>query len=86
MTSCLKFRGGSMRQAGLTDVQYNRDAVGWYQRRSRVPPEVEQAFLKGGLAALPVQATITGIRSPPGGRYVHVLNRKTAGHQFLGAR
>ncbi len=26
-------RGGSMRQAGLTDVQYNRDAVGWYQRQ-----------------------------------------------------
>ncbi|HZZ37607.1 MAG TPA: hypothetical protein VFE06_00660, partial [Acidobacteriaceae bacterium] len=26
-------RGGSMRQAGLTDVQYNRDAVGWYQKR-----------------------------------------------------
>ena len=25
--------GGSMRQAGLTDVQYNRDAVGWYQKR-----------------------------------------------------
>jgi SAM-dependent methyltransferase len=26
-------RGGSMRQAGLTDVQYDRDAVGWYQKR-----------------------------------------------------
>jgi hypothetical protein len=26
-------RGGSMRQAGLTDVQYNRDAVGWYQKQ-----------------------------------------------------
>lgn len=26
-------RGGSMRQAGLTDVQYNRDAVGWYQKK-----------------------------------------------------
>jgi SAM-dependent methyltransferase len=26
-------RGGLMRQAGLTDVQYNRDAVGWYQKR-----------------------------------------------------
>ncbi len=26
-------RGGAMRQAGLTDVQYNRDAVGWYQKR-----------------------------------------------------
>ncbi len=25
--------GGSMRQAGLTDVQYNHDAVGWYQKR-----------------------------------------------------
>ena len=25
--------GGSMRQAGLTDVQYNRDAIGWYQSR-----------------------------------------------------
>jgi hypothetical protein len=25
--------GGSMRQAGLTDVQYNRDSVGWYRRR-----------------------------------------------------
>ena len=25
--------GGSMRQAGITDVQYNRDSVGWYQRR-----------------------------------------------------
>jgi SAM-dependent methyltransferase len=26
-------RGGSMRQAGLTYVQYNRDAVGWYQKQ-----------------------------------------------------
>ena len=26
-------RGGSMRQVGLTDVQYNRDAVGWYQQQ-----------------------------------------------------
>jgi hypothetical protein len=26
-------RGGSMRQAGLTDVQYNRDAVGWYEKQ-----------------------------------------------------
>jgi hypothetical protein len=26
-------RGGSMRLAGLTDVQYNRDAVGWYQKQ-----------------------------------------------------
>jgi hypothetical protein len=25
--------GGSMQQAGLTDVQYNRDAVGWYRKR-----------------------------------------------------
>ena len=25
--------GGSMRQAGLTDVQYNRDSVGWYRKR-----------------------------------------------------
>ncbi len=25
--------GGAMRQTGLTDVQYNRDAVGWYQKR-----------------------------------------------------
>jgi hypothetical protein len=25
--------GGSMRQAGLTDVSYNRDAVGWYRKR-----------------------------------------------------
>jgi hypothetical protein len=25
--------GGSMRQAGLTDVQYNRDAMGWYRRQ-----------------------------------------------------
>jgi len=25
--------GGSMRQAGLTDVQYNHDAVGWYQKQ-----------------------------------------------------
>jgi len=25
--------GGSMRQAGITDVQYNHDAVGWYQKR-----------------------------------------------------
>jgi hypothetical protein len=25
--------GGLMRQAGLTDVQYNRDAVGWYRRQ-----------------------------------------------------
>ncbi len=25
--------GGSMRLAGLTDVQYNRDAVGWYRKR-----------------------------------------------------
>src|SRR5579871_929578 len=25
--------GGSMEQAGITDVQYNRDAVGWYRRR-----------------------------------------------------
>jgi hypothetical protein len=25
--------GGSMRQAGLTDVQYNHDAVGWYRKR-----------------------------------------------------
>ena len=25
--------GGSMRQAGLTEVQYNRDAVGWYRKR-----------------------------------------------------
>jgi hypothetical protein len=25
--------GGSMRQAGLTDVLYNRDSVGWYQKR-----------------------------------------------------
>ncbi|MBZ5677833.1 MAG: hypothetical protein LAP61_26600 [Acidobacteriia bacterium] len=25
--------GGSMRLAGVTDVQYNRDAVGWYQKR-----------------------------------------------------
>ena len=24
--------GGSMRQAGLTDVQYNSDAVGWYRK------------------------------------------------------
>ena len=26
-------RGGSLRQAGLTDVEYNRDAVGWYQKQ-----------------------------------------------------
>jgi hypothetical protein len=25
--------GGSMRQAGLTDVQYNHEAVGWYRKR-----------------------------------------------------
>jgi hypothetical protein len=25
--------GGSMRQAGLTEVQYNHDSVGWYQKR-----------------------------------------------------
>lgn len=25
--------GGSMQQAGLTDVPYNRDAVGWYRKR-----------------------------------------------------
>ena len=25
--------GGSMRQAGLTEVQYNRDAVGWYRKQ-----------------------------------------------------
>ncbi len=25
--------GGSMRQAGLTDVQYDHDSVGWYQKR-----------------------------------------------------
>ena len=25
--------GGSMRQAGLTDVPYNHDAVGWYRKR-----------------------------------------------------
>jgi hypothetical protein len=25
--------GGSMRKAGLTDVQYNHDAVGWYRKR-----------------------------------------------------
>ena len=25
--------GGSMRQAGLTDVQYNRDSVGWYRKQ-----------------------------------------------------
>jgi hypothetical protein len=25
--------GGSMRQAGLTDVQYNHDAVGWYRKQ-----------------------------------------------------
>ncbi len=25
--------GGSMRQAGVTDVQYNHDAVGWYRKR-----------------------------------------------------
>jgi len=25
--------GGSMRQAGLTDVQYNHDSVGWYRKR-----------------------------------------------------
>jgi hypothetical protein len=25
--------GGSMRQAGLTDVRYNHDSVGWYQKR-----------------------------------------------------
>jgi hypothetical protein len=25
--------GGAMRQAGLTDVQYNHDAVGWYRRQ-----------------------------------------------------
>ena len=25
--------GGSMRLAGVTDVQYNRDAVGWYRKR-----------------------------------------------------
>ena len=25
--------GGLMRQAGVTDVQYNRDAVGWYRKR-----------------------------------------------------
>jgi hypothetical protein len=25
--------GGSMRQSGLTDVQYNHDSVGWYQKR-----------------------------------------------------
>jgi chemotaxis methyl-accepting protein methylase len=24
---------GSMRQAGLTDVQYNHDSVGWYRKR-----------------------------------------------------
>ena len=26
-------KGGSMRQAGLTDVQYNRDAIGWYRKQ-----------------------------------------------------
>jgi hypothetical protein len=25
--------GGSMRLAGVTDVQYNRDSVGWYRKR-----------------------------------------------------
>ena len=25
--------GGSMRQAGITEVQYNRDSVGWYRKR-----------------------------------------------------
>ena len=25
--------GGSMRQAGVTDVQYNHDAVGWYRKQ-----------------------------------------------------
>ena len=25
--------GGAMRQAGLTEVPYNRDAVGWYQKQ-----------------------------------------------------
>jgi hypothetical protein len=25
--------GGSMRQAGLTDVQYNNDSVGWYRKQ-----------------------------------------------------
>src|SRR6185295_14911321 len=25
--------GGSMQQAGLTGVQYNRDSVGWYRKR-----------------------------------------------------
>jgi len=25
--------GGSMRQAGLTDVQYNHDSIGWYRKR-----------------------------------------------------
>jgi len=25
--------GGSMRLAGLTDVQYNRDSIGWYRKR-----------------------------------------------------
>jgi hypothetical protein len=25
--------GASMRQAGLSDVQYNHDAVGWYRKR-----------------------------------------------------
>jgi hypothetical protein len=25
--------GGSMRQAGLTDVQYNHDAIGWYRKQ-----------------------------------------------------
>jgi chemotaxis methyl-accepting protein methylase len=25
--------GGSMQLAGVTEVQYNRDAVGWYQKR-----------------------------------------------------
>ena len=25
--------GGAMRQAGLTDVQYNHDSVGWYRKQ-----------------------------------------------------
>jgi hypothetical protein len=25
--------GGSMRQAGLTDVQSNHDSIGWYQKQ-----------------------------------------------------
>jgi hypothetical protein len=33
MTGCPMFGGGSVRQAGLTGVQYNHDAVGCYQKQ-----------------------------------------------------